>query len=200
MGIRWSEVAARYRDAQVVLPWSDVANFVIVDRGRCASASADAQMPVRTGKWSTAERASLSGEAILVWTGGDGGYKVLIRVHERRPTDLLPGRSLLCPLDAPTGELVVHCGTFAFSLPELPDREDEEVDADEADEEDEYEDVTAEQRANIPPGRYLAHLTYAEFDDYDLDDDDDVRAPDYVLDLWPAASDPDARLHWQRLG
>lgn len=196
----WKEFASRYSEAQVVFPWSDVANFVIVDRRLAHEAPLWAEKAVRTGNWSGAGEVSLSGETILIYTGSDGGWKVLVRVHGTPPIDVPEGDHIVCPLEAPTGELVIHCGSYVYALPEVVDPDDEFFDPD--DHAARNDDLDGEPViATVPPGSYAVRVTRPEVDgDDDPSLPEDERAPDYLVDLWPQSSDPTVRYHWHRLG
>lgn len=196
----WKQVAQRYAEAQVVFPWSDIANFVIVDRRLASVVHHGAQAAVRSAKWSGAEEASLSGDTILIYTGGDGGWKVLVRLNTAPPVDIPDGHYIVCPLNAPTGELVIHCGSYAYGLPGVVDADDALFDPDKHAARN--DDLGGEPViATVPAGRYVARVTLTMLDDdYDAELSPDERIPDYLIDLWPQEADPAARFHWKRLG
>ena len=186
---RWHDVRRQYCDARILWPYSDVAHFALVDAshfrpdGEWSDELEHAGAPLaRQYNLALVKERAFTGVVVPIATGGDGGWKVAVRLHDREPADLPNGNaSILCPLASASGRVLVHDLGYAGS-----------------DDECTHEDHVLE----IPPGEYVARVLLTSFEDAESFDEDDkeARVPDYLVDLWPRATDSERQWHWERLG
>ncbi len=187
-GVSWADSSDEYRDATIVWPWSDSANFALVDieRDVMDEAVIDQLYPVRTGDASGTERwLRRPGLVVPVATGEDGQWKVAVQMRDAPPTLDVGSALALCPLRVASGRVIVHC---PFQIPDCVDREAGL----------ETETNLADHVVEVRPGDYLVRVTRTEFPDGDYleDDRDAASAPHYLVDLWP--DDGETELHWSR--